>query len=94
MPKYLGMLEKLLVSNRGGDGYFVGNKVLIIQWFFFLDSSITTTERNVSIYKFLDRKKKTRNDFFYNSQYQQFRTLPTTLSDDSSSVLLKCDIVN
>ena len=28
MPKYLGMLEKLLVSNKGGDGYFVGDKVI------------------------------------------------------------------
>ena len=27
MPKFLGMLEKLLVSNKGGDGYFVGDKV-------------------------------------------------------------------
>ena len=29
MPKYLGMLEKLLVSNKGGDGYFVGDKVIL-----------------------------------------------------------------
>jgi len=27
MPKFLGMLEKLLVSNKGGDGYFIGDKV-------------------------------------------------------------------
>ena len=28
LPKFLGMLEKLLVSNKGGDGYFVGDKVI------------------------------------------------------------------
>ena len=63
MPKYLGMLEKLLVSNNGGDGYFVGNKVLGLQWFFFLDSSTTTTELNVSIYRFLEEKTLIRSDF-------------------------------
>ncbi|KAJ8026820.1 Hematopoietic prostaglandin D synthase [Holothuria leucospilota] len=26
-PKYLGLLEKLLVANQGGDGYFVGSKI-------------------------------------------------------------------
>ena len=30
LPKFLGMLVKLLVSNKGGDGYFVGDKVIIL----------------------------------------------------------------
>ncbi|KAK2163090.1 hypothetical protein NP493_1485g00055 [Ridgeia piscesae] len=29
MPKFLGMLEKLLVSNKGGDGYFIGDKITV-----------------------------------------------------------------
>ena len=43
MPKYLGMLEKLLVSNKGGDGYFVGDKVLTLKWFYFFKSLFITT---------------------------------------------------
>lgn len=29
MPKFLGMLEKLLVSNKSGDGYFIGDKITV-----------------------------------------------------------------
>ncbi|KAI0213525.1 S-crystallin SL11 [Lamellibrachia satsuma] len=29
MPKFLGNLQKMLVSNKGGDGYFIGDKISV-----------------------------------------------------------------
>ncbi|KAJ8026817.1 S-crystallin SL11 [Holothuria leucospilota] len=30
-PKYLGLLEKLLKANQGGDGFFVGSKISLAE---------------------------------------------------------------
>ncbi|KAI0216244.1 S-crystallin SL11 [Lamellibrachia satsuma] len=35
MPKFLGNLQKMLVSNKGGDGYFIGDKVIATKRFCF-----------------------------------------------------------